>query len=173
MKKMSLNGRTVLVTGAARGLGRHLALHLAAVEGTDLILVDRNLKGLQEVFEEIGEPQSVKVKVIIKDLPAEDGARSLYEDLRNEEVFGLVNNAGLTYYGETEALHLDLFRSIINLVFRVVVELSLLFLSKFKAKGEGFILNVTGLASFVPIPYAMARGIYRYEKYRGPDVGGE
>lgn len=153
MKSLSLNGKTVLVTGAARGLGKQLALHLATVEGANLILVDKNLKGLQKVVEEIGEPRSAKIKIIFKDLLDEDGPRSLLDDLGNEEVFGLVNNAGLTYYGETEASHLDLFRSIINLDFRVVVELSLLFLSRFKAKGEGFILNVTSLASFVPIPY--------------------
>lgn len=180
MGKLDLNGRTVLVTGAARGLGKQLALHLATVEGANLILVDRNLTGLQEVVEEIGEPRSGGIKIILKDLLAEDGPRSLYDDLGNEEVFGLVNNAGLTYYGETESSNLDLFRSIINLDFRVVVELSLLFLSRFKAKGEGFILNVTSLASFVPTPYqavyAAAKGAAQsfseclYQENRGCPV---
>ena len=35
----------------------------------------------------------------------------------------------------------------------MVVELTLLFFAKFKAQGGGFILNITSLSAFVPIPF--------------------
>ena len=180
MKKLALSGRNVLITGAARGLGKQLAISLATVEGANLILVSRDVAGLNNLVEEINSRCSVKTRIIVKDLLTEHSAKTLYDEIKDDDIFGLVNNAGLTYYGETESSNLDLFRSIINLDFRVVVELSLLFLSRFKAKGEGFILNVTSLASFVPIPYqavyAAAKGAAQsfseclYQENRGSPV---
>jgi len=180
MKKLALSGRNVLITGAARGLGKQLAISLATVEGANLILVGRDVAGLNNLVEEINSRCSVKTRIIVKDLLTEHSAKTLYDEIKDDDIFGLVNNAGLTYYGETESSNLDLFRSIINLDFRVVVELSLLFLSRFKAKGEGFILNVTSLASFVPIPYqavyAAAKGAAQsfseclYQENRGSPV---
>ena len=74
------------------------------------------------------------------------------------EVFGLINNAGLTFYGETRAVHMERQRAIIDLDFRVVVELSLLFLRRFQRQGAGFILNVTSLGAFAPVPYQAVYG---------------
>ena len=180
MKKLALSGRNVLITGAARGLGKQLAISLATVEGANLILVGRDVAGLNNLVEEINSRCSVKTRIIVKDLLTEHSAKTLYDEIKDDDIFGLVNNAGMTYYGVTEASQIDLFRSIINLDFRVVVELSLLFLSRFKAKGEGFILNVTSLASFVPIPYqavyAAAKGAAQsfseclYQENRGSPV---
>jgi short-subunit dehydrogenase len=137
MKKLALHGRTVLVTGAARGLGRQLALGLAETEGANLILVDREEAGLEQLAAKISGRCSAAVRILKRDLLLENSARSLFDELEGRDVFGLVNNAGLTYYGPTEAAQLDLYRSIIGLDFRLVVELSLLFLSKFKAQPRG------------------------------------
>jgi len=153
MSTVSLSGRTVLITGAARGLGRALALGLGVREGSNLILVDRDEPGLDRLAEQISTQSSATVRVLVRDLLEENRARSLFDELENTEVRGLVNNAGLTSFGPTEAGQLDLYRSIIELDFRLVVELSLLFLSRFKQRGGGFICNVTSLGSFVPIPY--------------------
>ena len=153
MRKLNLRERTILITGATRGLGRQLALNLAESEGANLILVGRDEARLTELAGEIGGRCSVKTRIVVKDLLAEDSALSLFNETENEDIFGLVNNAGLTYYGPTEAAHLDQFTSIIDLDFRRVVELTLLFFDRLKVKAGGFILNITSLASFVPIPY--------------------
>ena len=150
-RRLRLEGKTVLITGAARGLGKHLAVYLATVEKANLVLVDRNGPGLRVAAREIeghGE-----VTVIRCDLLEDGSVKSLFEMVRELDVFGLINNAGLTYFGETDAAELPRFESIIDLDFKVVVELSLLFLAGFKRKGGGFILNITSLAAFSPVPY--------------------
>jgi short-subunit dehydrogenase len=153
MRKLNLRERTILITGATSGLGRQLALTLAEHEEANLILVGRNESKLKELIDEINRRCSVRTRIVVKDLLAEGSALSLYHETENEDIFGLVNNAGLTYYGPTEASYLDLFTSIIDLDFRCVVELTLLFFNKLKVRSGGFILNITSLASFVPIPY--------------------
>ena len=59
-----LSGRTALVTGAARGLGRAIALGLAR-HGADLAAVDRDFTGAEEVVQRdltgLSDGQSVEV----------------------------------------------------------------------------------------------------------------
>jgi len=153
MGKIELRGRTVVVTGATRGLGKQIALYLAVHEGANLVLVGRNRSGLEEVAGQIAARCSVAVRIIVQDLLENGSARKIFKGVQELDVFGLVNNAGSTYYGHTEASRIDIFRSIIELDLQIVVELSLLFLSRFKEAGEGFIFNITSLASFVPVPY--------------------
>jgi short-subunit dehydrogenase len=153
MSKVSLGGRTVLITGAARGLGRALALGLGVGEGSNLILVDRDEPGLEHLAEQIRAQSSAAVRILAKDLLEQNCAQYLFDELEHVDVHGLVNNAGLTSFGPIQAARLDRYRSIIELDFRLVVELSMLFLSRFRESGGGFICNITSLGSFLPIPY--------------------
>jgi short-subunit dehydrogenase len=153
MGKMNLRGRTILVTGATRGLGRALSLTLAIQEGANLILVGRDEARLNDLAGEIAQSSSAGTRIVVKDLLKEDSAHSLFDETKQEDVFGLVNNAGLTYYGPTQAAALQQFTSILEVDLRRVVELTLLFFEAMKAKSRGFILNVTSLAAFLPIPY--------------------
>ena len=76
-----LENRTVVLTGAARGLGRQLA-------------------------GEIGGSCSSPVLTIARDLLADNAPRAIFAALAEVPVHGLINNAGLTYYGETTASEL-------------------------------------------------------------------
>ena len=58
----AIRGAAAAVTGAASGIGRALALELAA-RGCDLALADRDEAGLQAVAAEIGKVHSAKVTV--------------------------------------------------------------------------------------------------------------
>lgn len=97
-----LKGKRCLLTGAASGIGRALALRLAA-EGVHLYLLDVDAAGLQKVIDECRQrgvvavgrqcdlAQPTQISAAIADLLA----RWKYIDL-------LVNNAGVAYYGPTE-----------------------------------------------------------------------
>ena len=92
---MKLKGRKALVTGASRGIGREIALALAA-EGADVVITGRteaDLQTLRDAIEKLGAVASVAVV----DLAAPEGPDAVWEHCRRE--FGhldiLVNNAGL------------------------------------------------------------------------------
>src|SRR5437867_7039122 len=93
-------GRNVLVTGAASGIGRLLALRIAA-EGAHVILWDVNSRGAQEVQREIGaaggRASAYGCNLADRREVAAGAARALAEC---EHIDILVNNAGIVS-GET------------------------------------------------------------------------
>ena len=87
----SLDGRTALVTGASRGIGRAIAEELARA-GAQVVLGYRS--GKQEA-EELAA--AIGGRAIQADVASPDDARRLVEEAGNVDV--LVNNAGLTRDG--------------------------------------------------------------------------
>jgi 3-oxoacyl-[acyl-carrier protein] reductase len=92
---MQLSGRTALVTGASVGIGRGIALALAA-EGVKVALTARRVDKLREVREEIVAAGGAEPVLIEQDMYAEDAAKNLaaaaIAGLGGVDI--LVNNAG-------------------------------------------------------------------------------
>ncbi len=92
-----LSGKTALITGAARGIGRAIALRFAA-EGANLVLCDLNLESLREVA---AEAEAYKVRALCRktDVVAREQVAQLVNDGISE--FGMihtvVNNAGIFF----------------------------------------------------------------------------
>ncbi len=92
-----LEGKTALITGAARGIGRGIALRLAA-EGANIafsdIRIDEDVQKLEKQLAALG----VKAKGYASDASSFDEAEKLVNDVKAD--FGsievLVNNAGIT-----------------------------------------------------------------------------
>jgi len=51
---MEINGRVVVVTGAARGIGRALARRFASAGASGVVVADIDAAGAQAVADEIG-----------------------------------------------------------------------------------------------------------------------
>jgi len=97
MNIIDLNGKTVLVTGASRGIGKHIAL-LAAKAGADVAITYASSVGpAEEVVKEI---QSLGRKAIAYQADAADSLRSfeVVDDIVSQwgKLDILVNNAGIT-----------------------------------------------------------------------------
>lgn len=92
---MQLKGRTALVTGASAGIGRGIALALAA-EGVTLAITARRVDRLREVAAEIAAAGGPAPVLIEQDMYAEDAAQRLasaaVQGLGRVDI--LVNNAG-------------------------------------------------------------------------------
>ena len=96
---MSLSGKTALVTGAAQGIGRDIALALAA-DGADVAICDVNLEAAQKTAAEI-EAKGRKGLAVKANVASSDDVNAMVE--QTVQKFGridiLVNNAGITRDG--------------------------------------------------------------------------
>lgn len=136
-----------LVTGASSGLGRDIARVLAA-RGCSLILVARSRGKL----EALAKTLPGGAQVVCADLSKEKACRHLYEQLREEQIDVLVNNAGFGLCGMFDKTDLDAELRMIDTNIRAVHILTKLFLRDFLARDRGYILNVASSAAFFPGP---------------------
>lgn len=144
-----LKGKRCLLTGAASGIGRALALDLAR-EGVHLYLLDVDVAGLQLVVDEcrthgvvaVGRQcdlsQPTQISAAIADLLA----RWQYIDL-------LVNNAGVAYYGPTEKMTGPQWEWLMAINLLAPIRITRELLPTLLARGQAHILNMCSIAGIV------------------------
>ncbi|AHV99443.1 3-ketoacyl-ACP reductase [Paenibacillus sabinae] len=97
---MELRGKTAVITGAGKGIGKALALALAK-EGANLGLISRTAADLEALKAAITEAHDVKVSIAIADISvreeAERAVAAIQNDLGTFDV--LINNAGVATFG--------------------------------------------------------------------------
>jgi short-subunit dehydrogenase len=103
----SVEGKTVLITGAAMGLGKLFAQRGVAEEASAVILWDVNETALEETAEEL-RAGGAQVHAQVVDVSSREAITSAAQQVRDEvgAVEILINNAGIvrgnTYFWETE-----------------------------------------------------------------------
>ncbi len=94
---VDLSGKTALITGSTRGIGKAIAQYLAKA-GTRVVITGRDQGKAEEVAKSIGEAYGVEALGVAMDMSRVDSISSAYEKV--ESAFGgvdiLVNNAGIT-----------------------------------------------------------------------------
>lgn len=143
-----------LITGASSGIGRALALRLAAADH-NLILTARRFELLQQLKHEIQSTYAVQVEIITADLTQADEAEHLYHAIAGLglHVNVLINNAGVGLYGHFESIPLQQEQHMIQLNVQSLVTLTKLFGEEMLREKSGTILNVASLLSYIPFPY--------------------
>lgn len=139
---------TALITGASSGMGRDMARYLAE-KNYDLILVARRRDRLEELKRELS---NVNVRIIEKDLSVEENCFLLYEEVKDDCVDFLINNAGFGVYGEFVEVELERELELINTNIKAPHILTKLFLRDMYDRNSGAILNVGSAAGFLPGP---------------------
>ncbi|WP_020681331.1 SDR family oxidoreductase [Marinobacterium rhizophilum] len=88
---LNLNGRTAIVCGASKGLGRACALALAK-EGVNLVINARNANALETTADEIRTETGVAVHAVAADISTEAGRAQVLAACPDPDI--LVTNAG-------------------------------------------------------------------------------
>jgi len=149
---MTATWSRALITGASTGIGRALAVQLAS-EGVDLVVVARGVERLDDLAKELTVTHGVAVEVVAADLTAADGLRRVEERLLAEPTIDLlVNNAGFGTYGPLVELDLETEVNEIELNVVALVRLTRTVLPRMVEHGQGWILNVSSIASLHPTP---------------------
>lgn len=141
-------GKTALVTGAASGIGRAIALRFAA-EGAAVIALDRDRAALESFSAEIGARPLVVDLAEIDSLPA-----------AIEEVAGavdiLVNNAGIQHVEPLEQFPIETFETILRIMLTAPFVLSRAVLPGMYERGWGRIVHVSSAHGRRASPFKVA-----------------
>ena len=136
-----------LITGASSGIGKDMARYLSSL-GYDLILVARRKNYLENLKKEL----STNIKIIPYDLAVQDNLDNLWNEVKDEDIDLLVNNAGFGLFGEFDKTDLDREFEMIDVNIKALHYLTKKFLIKFKKEDKGRILNVASSAGFMAGP---------------------
>ncbi|MCT7368020.1 SDR family NAD(P)-dependent oxidoreductase [Mycolicibacterium llatzerense] len=148
----SFEGKVCVITGAGSGIGRALAVRLAA-KGAKLAISDVDVDGLAET-ERLLRQFGVVVKADRLNV-AEREAFLLYAD-DVAGYFGKVNqvynNAGIAFTGDVEHSDFKDIERIMDVDFWGVVNGTKAFLPHLIASGDGHVINVSSLFGLIAIP---------------------
>jgi short-subunit dehydrogenase len=158
----AIRGAAAAVTGAASGIGRALALELAA-RGSDLALADRDEAGLQMVAAEIAKAGPRKVTLHRVDI----GDPGQVADFAQAAISAhpalniVVNNAGVALLGQFTEIDQAQFDWLMNINFWGVVHSTRAFLPHLSRQGAAHIVNLSSIFGIVAPPgqtaYAAAK----------------
>jgi short-subunit dehydrogenase len=149
----AIRGAAAAVTGAASGIGRALAIELAA-RGCDLALADRDEAGLQTVAAEIAKAHSRKVSVHRVDV----GERTGIADFATAAIAAhpslniLINNAGAALLGNFHEIDQAEMEWLFNINFWGVVHSTRAFLPHLATRPQGHIVNISSIYGIVAPP---------------------
>ncbi len=147
-----LAGRTALVTGASRGIGRAVALRFAHL-GARLLLVARDQKALAAVRREIVDLANVTAEELPCDLSSASEIQTLSS--RIDQAGGcdiLVNSAGIGRIGAPlHEIPLEDFDAVIATNLRAPFLLMRAVIPHMIARGTGDIVNISSLAGQGPL----------------------
>ena len=96
----SLKGKTAIITGAGKGIGRAIATALAT-EGVNVGLISRTSKDLLELKDEL-KKYTVKTSIAVADVADMHAVNAAIETIQKElgSIDILINNAGIAKFGK-------------------------------------------------------------------------
>ena len=149
----AIRGSACALTGAASGIGRALALELAA-RGADLALADRDEAGLQAVAAEIARTSPRKVSLHALDV-AEPGQIAAFAQSSIAAHPGLnivINNAGVALMGMFNEVDQSQMEWLMNINFWGVVHGTRAFLPHLALRPAAHIVNLSSIFGIVAPP---------------------
>jgi NAD(P)-dependent dehydrogenase (short-subunit alcohol dehydrogenase family) len=141
---LQLAGKSALVTGASKGIGRAAAQALAS-EGCNVILISRSAGDLAAAREQIRQACNVQVDVVAADLADNSKVYELARDFPSIDI--LVNNAGAIPGGALLDIDEKTWRKAWDLKVFGYINMCRAFYALMKNRGSGAIINVTGNAA--------------------------
>jgi hypothetical protein len=150
---MKLSGKTVVLTGASRGIGKALAFELAKA-GCGLLLTALEENELSAVSQEIRRRVLVTVEAMPTDLSVPGDRKKLIDWIfsRKNPPDILINNAGIGYFGRFEGADPTRVERTITINVSALTHLTHDLIPILKTRPRSKIVNVSSASSRLPYP---------------------
>lgn len=154
--------KTVLIYGAAKGIGRAVALEFAH-RGARVAIADIDVGGAQEtakLIQGIGGEASALHCDVTNDASVREAA--VGAEIALGEIDIVMNNVGAILHGNPEDIPISEWQRMWDLNLMSIVRSNAVFLPKMIARGSGFIVNTASFAGLYPfattrMPYVAAK----------------
>ena len=150
---MKLSGKSAIITGASRGIGRALAIELAK-SGCKLLLTALEGDELSALSNELRSKFSISVATMAADLSNHESRKSLINWIlnRKEPPDILINNAGLGYFGRFEDSDWSRIDKTIALNISALINITYDLIRVLKKRPQGKIVNISSGIARLPYP---------------------
>lgn len=178
-----ISGRTAIIFGAAKGIGKATAISLAK-RNANVVIADIDKEAINKTVEDI---QSANGEAL--GIPCDVAQESSFADIREKtlkrygKIHIVMNNVGVLASGKPEEIPLREWERLLNVNLMSVVRSQHCFLPDLIAQGEGHIVNTASFAGLFPyafdrLPYAatksaiitMSEGLALYVRPKGIGV---
>ena len=145
-----IKGAVAVVTGAASGIGRALAVDLAKL-GAQVALADVNAAGLEETRSLLGNAKARTYNVDVSKASAvEDFAQAVQRDFGRAQL--LINNAGVALMGKLAEVSLEDMQWLIGINFWGVVHGCKFFAPLLQRENDAHIVNLSSIFGLIGPP---------------------
>ena len=154
---MEIKGKTILITGASRGIGAAVAIEAAKKGAKRVVLLARTQEDMNKVAEKV-KALGAEAVIYAVDLASPESTRLTIEKVISDGNLPdiLVNNAGAGRWLFLQETSMEEADFMMQLPFGAALRVTTLLLPAFVKRRTGHILNVGSPASLVPWPGSTA-----------------
>ena len=150
----SVGGLSVLVTGAASGIGQGIATDLAA-QGHRVVASDVDERGLAQT-RELASHAGLRIRTVVMDVTRQESIDKALDSMREDPADVLINNAGIQHVATIEEFPREKWEQLIAVMLTGPVQLTRAVLPHMRTRNFGRIVNVGSVHSLVGSPYKSA-----------------
>ncbi|HBO15949.1 MAG TPA: short-chain dehydrogenase [Porticoccaceae bacterium] len=158
----SFDNRVAVVTGAASGMGRYLAVLLAKM-GCNVAVCDVNEDELSKTASMLSQ-YNIATSVHLVDIADSSQIDRLHEEViaRHQKVDLVFNNAGITVMSDFENMPAEDWDRVMNVNLAGVVNMTRKFLPDLKSRPEAALINTSSIFGMVAVP---GQSVYHATKF--------
>jgi short-subunit dehydrogenase len=143
-----------LITGGSNGIGKAMVLELAS-KGIASVVISNQLNELKSLQKTIISKYHVNCQILCKDLLNFNSYFEIYDYCKNNNfnIQILINNVGIGFYKPFQKTSINFDSNLVKLNIMPMIQLTKLFIPELKKFNQSFILNMSSLGSYRPMPY--------------------
>jgi len=150
---VDLTGKSAIVTGGTRGIGRAIAKELISA-GANVAITGRKEWDVENATSQLGKIGPGTVSGYTCDVRDYDQVKSLFEGFGGVDI--LINNAGIGIFSSVEEMSPEDFRAVLETNVFGVFHCSHEAIPIMRQRGGGYIINISSLAGANPHPQMAA-----------------